>query len=98
VNVRKGYDGNCTNWNWKTFAYLLPLLKLYKFTPGHALKSNSSSTRELVVQVVEVEKLTKYMSVRTIGIFGGVNINTQKKLLFIKDVTYWWELQEESWI
>jgi ATP-dependent RNA helicase RhlE len=40
------------------------------------------------VQVVEeVEKLTKYMSVRTIGIFGGVNINTQK-LLFIKDVTY----------
>jgi ATP-dependent RNA helicase RhlE len=39
------------------------------------------------VQVVEeVEKLTKYMSVRTIGIFG-VNINTQK-LLFIKDVTY----------
>jgi ATP-dependent RNA helicase RhlE len=30
-------------------------------------------TRELVVQVVEeVEKLTKYMSVRTVGIFGGV--------------------------
>jgi ATP-dependent RNA helicase RhlE len=40
-------------------------------------------TRELVVQVVEeVEKLTKYMSVRTIGIFGGVNINTQKTAVY----------------
>jgi ATP-dependent RNA helicase RhlE len=29
-----------------------------------------------------VEKLTKYMSVRTIGIFGGVNINTQKKSVY----------------
>lgn len=64
----------------KTFAYLLPLLKLYKFTPGHTPKIVILvPTRELVVQVVEeVEKLTKYMSVRTIGIFGGVNINTQK--------------------
>lgn len=57
----------------KTFAYLLPLLKLYKFTPGHTPKIVILvPTRELVVQVVEeVEKLTKYMSVRTIGIFGG---------------------------
>jgi ATP-dependent RNA helicase RhlE len=40
-------------------------------------------TRELVVQVVEeVEKLTKYMSVRTVGIFGGVNINTQKTTIY----------------
>ena len=39
-------------------------------------------TRELVVQVAEeVEKLTKYMSVRTLGIYGGVNINTQRKAL-----------------
>jgi ATP-dependent RNA helicase RhlE len=39
-------------------------------------------TRELVVQVVEeVEKLTKYMSV-TVGIFGGVNINTQKTTVY----------------
>ena len=37
-------------------------------------------TRELVVQVVEeVEKLTQYMSVRSLGIYGGVNINTQRK-------------------
>ena len=68
----------------KTFAYLLPLLKLYKFTPGHTPKIVILvPTRELVVQVVEeVEKLTKYMSVRTIGIFGGVNINTQKKAVY----------------
>ncbi|MCO6163986.1 DEAD/DEAH box helicase [Flavobacterium sp. NRK F7] len=67
----------------KTFAYLLPILKQWKF-------QNSESprvvilvpTRELVVQVVEeVEKLTQFMSVRTLGIYGGVNINTQRKEL-----------------
>ncbi|NBW28025.1 MAG: DEAD/DEAH box helicase [Flavobacteriaceae bacterium] len=68
----------------KTFAYLLPLLKLYKFTDTDTPKIVILvPTRELVVQVVEeVEKLTKYMSVRTIGIFGGVNINTQKKAIY----------------
>jgi ATP-dependent RNA helicase RhlE len=67
----------------KTFAYLLPILKQWKF------QNNESArivilvpTRELVVQVAEeVEKLTKYMSVRTLGIYGGVNINTQRKAL-----------------
>lgn len=68
----------------KTFAYLLPLLKLYKFTETHTPKIVILvPTRELVVQVVEeVEKLTTYMSVRTLGIYGGVNINTQKKAVF----------------
>ena len=68
----------------KTFAYLLPLLKLYKFTPTNTPKIVILvPTRELVVQVVEeVEKLTKYMSVSTLGIFGGVNINTQKKAVY----------------
>ncbi len=68
----------------KTFAYLLPLLKLYKFTPTNTPKIVILvPTRELVVQVVdEVEKLTKYMSVRTLGIYGGVNINTQKKAVY----------------
>ena len=68
----------------KTFAYLLPLLKLYKFTPSHTPKIVILvPTRELVVQVVEeVEKLTKYMSVRTLGIYGGVNINTQKTAVY----------------
>jgi len=68
----------------KTFAYLFPLLKLYKFTPTETPKIVILvPTRELVVQVVEeVEKLTKYMSVRTLGIYGGVNINTQKKAVY----------------
>lgn len=68
----------------KTFAYLLPLLKLYKFTPTETPKIVILvPTRELVVQVVEeVEKLTKYMSVRTLGIYGGVNINTQKTAVY----------------
>ena len=68
----------------KTFAYLLPLLKLYKFTPTDTPKIVILvPTRELVVQVVEeVEKLTKYMSVRMLGIYGGVNINTQKKAVY----------------
>ena len=68
----------------KTFAYLLPLLKLYKFTPTNTPKIVILvPTRELVVQVVEeIEKLTKYMSVNTLGIFGGVNINTQKKAVY----------------
>lgn len=68
----------------KTFAYLLPLLKLYKFSPTHTPKIVILvPTRELVVQVVEeIEKLTQYMSIRTLGIYGGVNINTQKTAVY----------------
>jgi len=68
----------------KTFAYLLPMLKLYKFTTTHTPKIVILvPTRELVVQVVEeIEKLTKYMSIRTLGIYGGVNINTQKTAVY----------------
>lgn len=68
----------------KTFAYLLPVLKQWKFqktdTPRVLILV---PTRELVVQVVEeVEKLTQYMSVRTLGVYGGVNINTQKNAVY----------------
>nr|WP_240972741.1 DEAD/DEAH box helicase [Flammeovirga yaeyamensis] len=65
----------------KTMAYLLPILQNLKF-------SNQDDprvlivvpTRELVAQVVEeIEALTKYMSVRTVGVYGGANINTQKQ-------------------
>lgn len=67
----------------KTYAYLLPVLKQWKF-----LKTDSPRvviivpTRELVVQVAgEVEKLAQYMSVRILGVYGGTNINTQKTAL-----------------
>jgi len=64
----------------KTFAYLLPCLKQWKFS-----KDKNPQilivvpTRELVAQVVEaVRTLTPYMSVIVEGVYGGVNINTQK--------------------
>lgn len=68
----------------KTFAYLLPILKQWKFaatdTPRVVI---IVPTRELVVQVAaEVEKLSQYMSVRTLGVYGGVNINTQKTAVY----------------
>jgi ATP-dependent RNA helicase RhlE len=68
----------------KTFAYLLPLLKQYKFVNTFNPRIMILvPTRELVVQVVdEVEKLTQFMSVRTLGIYGGVNINTQKNQVY----------------
>jgi len=68
----------------KTFAYLLPILKHWKFAKIHVPRVVIIvPTRELVVQVTEeVQKLTKYMSVRTVGIYGGVNINTQKTRVY----------------
>lgn len=65
----------------KTFAYLLPLLRLLKFSKeGVPRVLIVVPTRELVLQVVEeVEKLTAYMTLRVVGIYGGTNINTQKK-------------------
>lgn len=68
----------------KTFAYLLPLLKQWKFQPTDAPRVVILvPTRELVVQVAEeVEKLTQYMSIRVLGIYGGVNINTQRKAVY----------------
>lgn len=68
----------------KTLAYLLPILRQHTF-------SNQKDprvlilvpTRELVIQVVEeIRKLTTYMSVRVVGVYGGTNINNQKQLLF----------------
>lgn len=68
----------------KTFAYLLPLLKQWKFQKTDTLRVLILvPTRELVVQVhEEVEKLTKYMSVRSSAVYGGVNINTQKAAIY----------------
>jgi len=68
----------------KTLAYLLPILRQHTF-------SNQKDprililvpTRELVIQVLEeIRKLTTYMSVRVVGVYGGTNINNQKQLLY----------------
>ncbi|BDS12932.1 DEAD/DEAH box helicase [Aureispira anguillae] len=69
----------------KTFAYLLPILRQLKFSKQkHPRVLIVVPTRELVVQVVgEIEKLTAYMSIRTKGAYGGVNMNTQKDELAV---------------
>ncbi len=65
----------------KTFAYLLPLLQDLKFSKQKNPRILILvPTRELVIQVVEeIEKLTEYINVRVKGVYGGVNINTQRQ-------------------
>ena len=63
----------------KTFAYMLPILRELKFsrqtTPRVIVLV---PTRELVLQVVEnIENYSKYIDNRVVGVYGGVNINTQ---------------------
>ena len=68
----------------KTFAYLLPLLKQLSFSDQKDPRVLIlAPTRELVLQIVdEVKKLTKYTQIRSLGIYGGTNINTQKQQVF----------------
>lgn len=68
----------------KTIAYLLPILKQLKFSDQkHPRVLIMVPTRELVVQVVnEVKKLTTYITTRTVGVYGGTNINTQKQAVY----------------
>ena len=67
----------------KTFAYLLPCLRQWKFSKDKAPQILILvPTRELVVQVVQsVKDLTPYMSVLAVGVYGGVNIKTQMAAL-----------------
>ena len=64
----------------KTFAYLLPCLRQWKFTKDKAPQILIIvPTRELVAQVVEnVKELSTYLSLKVVGVYGGVNINTQQ--------------------
>ena len=67
----------------KTFAYMMPILRDLKFskqvTPRVLVLV---PTRELVLQVVEeIEKLAAYINVRVLGVYGGANINTQKRAI-----------------
>lgn len=68
----------------KTLAYLLPILRDLKYSdqrPPRVLIL--VPTRELVVQVAsEIEKLTSHISLRTLSVYGGTNINTQKQAIY----------------
>ncbi len=67
----------------KTLGYMLPILQDLKFSKEPNLRVLVLvPTRELVLQVVdEVEKFSKYLSLRTLGVYGGTNINTQKRAI-----------------
>jgi ATP-dependent RNA helicase RhlE len=83
--IRSGRDivGIAQTGTGKTFGYLLPILQDHTYS-----KQNNPRvlilvpTRELVLQVVEnVQSLTAYMNLRVAGVYGGVNINTQKQVV-----------------
>jgi ATP-dependent RNA helicase RhlE len=67
----------------KTFAYLLPCLRLLKFSKNRATQLLIIvPTRELVIQVVEeVKKLTVYLPLEVAGVYGGVNMRPQKAIV-----------------
>jgi len=65
----------------KTLAYMLPVLQDLKFSKQlNPRVLVLVPTRELVIQVVEMaESFAKYTNFRVLGVYGGVNINTQKQ-------------------
>jgi len=68
----------------KTIAYLLPILRQLKYSDDkHPRVLIVVPTRELVKQVLgELQKLSKYITVRVEGVYGGANIKTQKQLVY----------------
>ncbi len=68
----------------KTFAYLLPILRQLKYSEQkHPRVLIIVPTRELVIQIVgEITKLSKYMTLRYEGVYGGTNISTQKQSVY----------------
>lgn len=65
----------------KTLAYLLPILRQLEYSEQrHPRVLILAPTRELVAQILDnCQKLSKYMSVRSYGVYGESNINTQKQ-------------------
>ncbi len=64
----------------KTFAYLLPVLRLWKFTKSPFPQIMIVvPTRELAMQVAEeVTKLTTYQNLVVLPVYGGTNMKIQK--------------------
>ncbi len=65
----------------KTLSYLLPILRQLEYSEQrHPRVLILAPTRELVAQILDsVQKLSKYMSIRSFGVYGESNINTQKQ-------------------
>lgn len=81
--VRSGKDviGISQTGTGKTLAFMMPLLHDFKFSKEIEPRILILvPTRELVIQMVsQINEIAKYISVRTVGVYGGTNINTQKK-------------------
>ncbi len=62
----------------KTLAYVLPCLRQYQFSKDRLPQLLILvPTRELVAQVVEtIEKMSTYLTLRVVGVYGGVNLKT----------------------
>ena len=67
----------------KTFAYMLPIIRSLEYSEQlNPRVLILVPTRELVLQVVkEIEKLSTYINLRVLGVYGGANINTQKRAI-----------------
>ena len=81
--IKSGRDvvGIAQTGTGKTYAYSLPVLDLLPYSRQVNPRALIIvPTRELVVQVVsEIEKLCILNDMRVLGVYGGTNINTQKK-------------------
>ncbi|MCL4157557.1 UNVERIFIED_CONTAM: hypothetical protein GTU68_050020 [Idotea baltica] len=71
----KDFVGIAQTGTGKTMAYLLPILQDLKYSEEpHPKVLILAPTRELVIQIVEeIEKLTAFMTVRVLGVYGGSN-------------------------
>lgn len=81
IGAGKDMIGIAQTGTGKTLAYLLPILQNLNFSKQYDPRVLIIvPTRELVAQVVEEAKaLSKYQSLRILGVYGGANINTQKQ-------------------
>jgi ATP-dependent RNA helicase RhlE len=78
----KDFVGIAQTGTGKTIAYLLPILQELKYSDQpYPRVLILVPTRELVLQIVEeIEKLTAYITIRVVGVYGGSNnINKQKR-------------------
>ena len=83
----------------KTLAYLLPVLKTWKYNKTEVNCTYSCSYVNWWCKLPEVvEKLTEDMSTRVLGVYGGVNINTQKNLLVLRRCRYFGGNFRKRWI
>ena len=67
----------------KTLAYLLPILRMWKFRKDPLPQILILvPTRELVEQVVsEIERITTYQNVVAVGVYGGVNFKRHQAVV-----------------